>query len=454
MPNQLIVDENRDEVKLCSTLPLFRNSPNYTRLQNWANSQITPALREIANKIIENINYISFEDFLQQLIIVINDFKLKNNDAPYILLISEDKYSTLLDGCSDLWIANLALEHGLPRPEAIITLNKLMSSPQYLQNFNAQNILILDDAAYSGAQKSMALEYLIVTYYGYDILSKMNLFLGLVYITKHAKENILQTVQDNTEAGTVFNTFTFLEHAHIPSAIDCLDDRQRAYAQSLGIADIDNRHTLTYFDHKFPDFQSTMQQFYKGESLFPLSKVTEFMQLLGFVSNENNLQDGMTLVSDPEEYNEMVFSFLCTNYNKNFAYYNIPRIIPPYHLHMPKILDDLSSAIKNHQVGEIKNSTFPPEIATVIQDSYLQQSAHIEEGVYKGTSLTLEQQQRIDETVLSSYVAPEVEAEQRGEVASAEFGTMLSGTMNNGLLFFQRFIPAANHSMRNMCNIL
>lgn len=169
---------------------MFLGLPNTEHLAEWAESQVTPMSRRIANKMVENLQYIAYEVFLKQLQTTIDDFHQQLNDEPYILLVGELRRDKLAEGCSDLWIIGLALEYcGLKEPEAILTPSQLKAWKD--TNTRTNKILMLDDASYSGTQKNSILSYFIYQENGLK-LSELSFYIGIPFMTVTAK-NILLT---------------------------------------------------------------------------------------------------------------------------------------------------------------------------------------------------------------------------------------------------------------------
>jgi hypothetical protein len=253
------------------------NPPNFEHLHAWAESQNTPMVRQIAKKMVTNLNYISHQKFLTQLCATIADFDEKTNGAPYCLVIAENQYDKLFrEGCSDTWVAGLALKHAnLRKPEAILSLGDCHN--HFLVNPNMKNVLILDDAAYSGQQKTKAMTHFFEVHRNYR-LHRLNVYIGLVYQSNLAETKIKAT--DST------NSMTILEHGKIPSMMDAFNKREKEYLYASKLIidgfhcdlsremmarfkpeDIHQGLTLTYFDHTYPDFMSAYEPLYTGVNL-------------------------------------------------------------------------------------------------------------------------------------------------------------------------------------------
>ncbi len=92
-------------------LPLLSSPPDKKAMDAWVECHKSiPQVREIAKKLSDNINYVSYETFSNQLKKTIADFNKKKK--PYILWIPQlTTRDERVEGCSDVWVAGIALEH-------------------------------------------------------------------------------------------------------------------------------------------------------------------------------------------------------------------------------------------------------------------------------------------------------------------------------------------------------
>jgi len=375
--------------------PIYHSPPNESHLQEWVDSQISPKLREIARTMVENLRYVPFEEFLSALKETVEDFKarLKENE-PYVLLI-EPPCGGFKDGCSDSWIATLALEHcGLPEPIDIINVSDLLIFVEC--NPNVKKILILDDAAYSGTQKSDVLRSIV----GIDKnkqLKQHQLYLGIPFLTKNANLRFRHLYY--TE---VWQIVTILKHQILSTMDEILSNEQISY---LNIVDsnnsIDNRHVLTYFDHKVGDVISAYQRIHTGDPLLSGAAIYDFMKFFDYTYNPDYAKNNLdaTLLEDPEEYNKVVEDMIPNFRSRGFGY-NTPIIISPYKLCNDIQRLDLKKNIENGKVGERTSySISDPKINDIVSNTLPQKNCDINN--YKHTVLT-EDQQRIFDSAVSS----------------------------------------------------
>ncbi len=268
MPNGVVSEA---EIKLPAA-----NPPNVKHLNEWVESQITPMLRQIARKIVSHLNHVSFEKFLAQLKETITDFHAKTNDKPYVILLAEERMNKLFrEGCSDVWVADLAFEYAnLREPVAILNL---CNYEAYLEeNPNIKHVLVLDDAAYSGTQKSRAMDSFFRATKDYD---NFNVYMGLIYLSAFAKK----AIQESSDAEGLH----FLKHGHMPSIMEAFDASEKSYIARLKPYFIEDAITLTYFDHTYPDYMSAYDPIYRGTNLFPMTSLGTMMGALGYGIDEH-----------------------------------------------------------------------------------------------------------------------------------------------------------------------
>jgi hypothetical protein len=277
------------------------NPPNRMHLKAWAEHQNTPMLRQIAHKIIEHINHISFETFLSQLRVTVADFHEKTNGEPYVILIAEAQQDKVADGCSDTWVVELAREAaGLRRPEAILTQANCTAyfkgHPRY------QHVLVLDDAAYSGTQKQRDMD----SFFFLPYTDRLQIYMGLVYASAMAVEKM-------REFG-----LTLLKHGHIASIMDAFTRQERRYIQALDLGFLKQSITLTYFDHRYPDFMSTYLYVYSGINLLSTQTWMIMHDVLGYQAK----------AMDEDTWKTLTYA-LFPNMSDRVGY-NIPKVMPPY----------------------------------------------------------------------------------------------------------------------------
>ncbi|MFC3908726.1 hypothetical protein ACFORL_06505 [Legionella dresdenensis] len=241
--------------------PLFDVAPISGNQQRWLEKHNNAPIRQsIAKKIIDNINYISFATFLEQLKKVVAAFNSTCNE-PYVLWIGGG-YQKIQEGCSNLWVTSLALEHCQLRwPEAILAGTPALLT--YLKANPKAHILYLDDASYTGTQLKNNF---------FDLLSlvkdenqyQLNLYLGIPYLSSIAIASI-ESIKSRLNY-FLDNSITLLPHENIPLMMQLFTDEEKNYLtehQYFRANDI----SLSYFQHRFPDEVSTFQNLITGSKI-------------------------------------------------------------------------------------------------------------------------------------------------------------------------------------------
>lgn len=184
----------------------------------------------LVQRLIYNTKHITFEKFIESLIISINKFEndIQNND---FIMYVPNGYSTK----SNFWIS--AMVYNLLNKKPIDVVN-------YLSNdHNDKHILLCDDGIYSGTQMSE----ILFSIYKFTENNKVNLIIpyittdGLKYINDRFRVNIYYNVLMNGVKDILSN------------------DEYNLIKQII----VSNKNVSTYyFDHKLPDDYSTLHFLY------------------------------------------------------------------------------------------------------------------------------------------------------------------------------------------------
>lgn len=207
--------------------------------------------RKIIEKVLNNTIHISFEIFMSYLI---NNFKkiIQNNiDGIIYIYITEDFIEK-----SNYWIYQLLNYYkskiGFLGDLIIIST---LNNPKLKNN---DNILIIDDCIYSGEQMRLIIE---------EMTNKRNLnlniyiFISFICITglNRIKEEFINNSELNN-CKLLFSEYIYyidksINHYLSIDEIKILEDYYSI--------DMDERY-LIYFDHKMPDYYSTVPLIYSG----------------------------------------------------------------------------------------------------------------------------------------------------------------------------------------------
>ncbi|MFA6119292.1 MAG: hypothetical protein WCT85_02825 [Parachlamydiales bacterium] len=218
--------------------------------------------KESLNILVEHVEHINFQKFLNALEKSIKDIKVKmdavykpatenlNNQErrKFIVLVEPKK--------SNQWVAELARSYFKVTPQAYYRLGEkgakvfIKEADNCSSEVHQKDLVLFDDASYSGQQISEHLSNIL------QVLkktgSKVNVFVVVPFMTIAARECIDGVLASNKKlASRVF----IAEHEKMSSISDILSDGQfkdlkRYY---LGLS---GKETVTYFSHKMPNFVS------------------------------------------------------------------------------------------------------------------------------------------------------------------------------------------------------
>jgi hypothetical protein len=305
------------------TPPARSCPPNKARLNEWAASQTTPKLVSIAQTIATHIQYISYPRFVAQLQRTCAEFNRLIDQEQYIILLLKhpDEQHT---ECSDVWVTRHALDYLTHKPQAILQVHPREDSNDKLYYLvgDVKNILILDDAAYSGEQKQRYWQYIAEQedYPQRSFFKDKHLFMGLPFISHRALERFARCIAPQ------FAEYTVLPHTIIRLLQEHITQEQRVYLKCYPSFENLLSKSLCYFDHCFPDQLSTIDVFYTGQLLFPHEHVPDFLELI--LGDKH-----FPLLFLPNRYNRLCFDYrLMTPYPLRPGY-TIPLVKRPYNRH-------------------------------------------------------------------------------------------------------------------------
>ncbi|WP_058506216.1 hypothetical protein [Legionella quinlivanii] len=329
-----------------SVKPLFSCPPNPEVLKAWQAYQCQfelPESASISQKIIDNVNYVSFETFMTQLQATIAAFN-QACDEPYILLITQDTLGKLDEGASEQWVSGLALEEcGLRWPTAMTT--SLSLDACLARHPQVRKILILDDAAYSGTHMAREL-FNLRNLRNVDSSSKYSFYFGIPFISKQSR----RIVEEGPGSCKSNFTSVCLPHQTIPLIEDLLTEEEKKAAPRL-----DNLQLtvgLTYFDHKMPDYRSASTLLEQGIFLKPTMDC--LMEIEHIIPGNRAPRPGKTRIETPEEWNERYNQFAANRYIPW-----IPKVICPYKLKNDEEQQALRKAVDSKRVGNRTSYSLP-----------------------------------------------------------------------------------------------
>lgn len=223
-------------------VPLTSNAILQEKANAWIEAH-EESLQNTARKFIQNIRHISFSQFTDRLRRAVESFNRRLTGLPeeqrkFVIVIPQHKVHS-----SNKWTTELALPFFKKPPEDIILSSQLNAF--LVQNPQVKQVVLVDDAVYSGKQMSSYLQEYRKIGIQYHVIVPYTTSPGLRRIageqTWISDHEMIFCMEDLCNMGL----FSEEEQQVLKNAID-EDDRQ--YFQS---------RSLTYFDHKIADGVST-----------------------------------------------------------------------------------------------------------------------------------------------------------------------------------------------------
>jgi len=207
-------------------------------------------VQKIISKILDNTIHISFEIFM---IYLIKNFKeiIKLNIENLYIYITEDFIEK-----SNYWIYQL-----LDYYKSIIGYSGnliIISSLNNLKLKDNDNILIVDDCIYSGEQIKLIVEEM-----NNNRNLSLNIYLFVSFMTHKGLEKITNEFNNNSYLDNcklkLMDNIYYIDK----SINNYLSDNEIKIIESYYSIEMNNRY-LIYFDHKMPDYYSTIPLIYSG----------------------------------------------------------------------------------------------------------------------------------------------------------------------------------------------
>lgn len=199
------------------------------KLNAWVDAHNTPMLRQIARKIVDNIQYISNEAYQAQLKTMHEDFHAK---------IGNDAFVTLWDGVNEK-----------NKPKNALKVSEL--PVHLLENPNIKHVLVLGRKA--GFNALALIDFFWKLNSG--TREKLKFYIGVPYLTRDVA-NRLQDLK-----------MQVLKYEPLLLLMDCFTLKEKTYIQTLHSPHFSSALTLSYFEDNFPDDKCTFQPIMTGETL-------------------------------------------------------------------------------------------------------------------------------------------------------------------------------------------
>jgi hypothetical protein len=153
----------------------------------WISSHPTE-FQDIAKKLIQNIKHVTHEKFLKELKNCIENFNR------YLDTQQDKSYSIVIPGNhekSALWVTSLAADF-LKYPPSKIIMNSDPNYEQFISESNMKNVVLFDDASYSGIQMSGYLEKIL------EKSPNSTVHAIIPFISESAIDRIYDTLSEST----------------------------------------------------------------------------------------------------------------------------------------------------------------------------------------------------------------------------------------------------------------
>lgn len=208
-------------------------------------------VREIIEKVLNNTIHISFETFMTYLIQNFKKIIKFNRKCSLYIYITEDFIEK-----SNYWIYQLLNYYKSSfgfKGDLII-----ISSLNDLRLNNNDIILIPDDCIYSGEQLRLIVEEMTN-----NRNLKLNIHLFISFMTNKGLDKIKNEFSNNSNLDNCKLYLPYYIYNIDKSINNSLSDKEIKILENYYSIDMNNRY-LIYFDHKMPDYYSTVPLIYSG----------------------------------------------------------------------------------------------------------------------------------------------------------------------------------------------
>lgn len=208
-------------------------------------------VREIIEKVLNNTIHISFETFMTYLIQNFKKIIKFNRKCSLYIYITEDFIEK-----SNYWIYQLLNYYKSSfgfKGDLII-----ISSLNDLRLKNNDIILIPDDCIYSGEQLRLIVEEMTN-----NRNLKLNIHLFISFMTNKGLDKIKNEFSNNSNLDNCKLYLPYYIYNIDKSINNYLSDKEIKILENYYSIDMNNRY-LIYFDHKMPDYYSTIPLIYSG----------------------------------------------------------------------------------------------------------------------------------------------------------------------------------------------
>jgi hypothetical protein len=235
--------------------PIQSYPPDPKKSIEWVSSH-PPELKELASKIMDSVEHISHEEFEKALLSSVESFNrhlasLPKNQREYTIVLPDScprpfkPYTEM----SNLWITMLALPFLRFPPTKIAVAQMMTGKP--LKDVKTKNIVLFDDASYSGSQISEIMG-------GMHPDRSTRIHIVTPFMTSRASTKIREELK-----GLVW----IANYREIPMLCNLLDQNQIEKIKSAFLQPHPETLAMTYFDHKIADSWSVISSVLEEGSL-------------------------------------------------------------------------------------------------------------------------------------------------------------------------------------------
>lgn len=228
-------------------IPGSEHPIDQVKARQWIQAHPEVVAQEVAQTLIDQTTYISFEAFeteLKRSVASLNDKLRENPTQPFIVVVKEKK--------SNGWVAALAMRHLERLPDQIVDMEE-----KNLNQLAGARVVFFDDALYSGSQLSGYIRSFTKTHADVQFTCQV----VAPFITTFAEGQLLSLAKDN------HIHLEIAEHAHMASINEKLQDHQNILLDTskMYFTNWDGSvlyNTFHYFSHKIADNLSSVPQVY------------------------------------------------------------------------------------------------------------------------------------------------------------------------------------------------
>lgn len=207
--------------------------PNKDYLKRWANAQMTPVLRRVANKLTDAVTSISERTYLNAVQALIQDFHQKVPEVPYVIVLAE--HDVEFEEGFDYWLYQQLIKLGIRAPESVLSRSDL---EVYLQaRPDLMHVLLVDDVVVNDREQKRNLVQL------HRVLKRDNftLHIGMPYLSTAVEEFFLSQ--------SIFPRISLLKYQRLEPVKAYLSESEKEYIDAARISVFDEFATLSYFEH-------------------------------------------------------------------------------------------------------------------------------------------------------------------------------------------------------------